>query len=134
MAVLLRWPLRERLRWCNRIEFHPYARLLVDIARETELGARRCARRNPKPVKLSLTEPRPLGRAGFQSLVYGAADAGSRDPVQVLKRGELEKNAPEPSPSARLAVTPLPAGDYDGLPFPPSTLDCVRTWDSSFRP
>lgn len=127
MAVLLCWPLRERLRWCNRIEFHLYARLLVDIARETELDARRCVRQSPKPVKLSLTEPRPLGRAGSQSPVYGAADAASRDPVQALKRGELENTLLNGLRDAHFAVTPLPAGDYDWLPFPPSTLDCFRT-------
>lgn len=46
MAGLLWRPLRERLRRCKRIEFHLNARLhlLVDVACETELDARRCVR------------------------------------------------------------------------------------------
>lgn len=77
-------------------------------------------KRNPTH-QLSLTEPCPLGRAGFQSLVSEAGDAGSRDPAQDLKRRELEKTPKRLNRlwDAHFAVTCLPAVHYDMLALHP---------------
>lgn len=71
------------------------------------------------PAQRSQAKPRPQGRAGFQSLVYGAGDAGPRDPVEDLKRRELEKRLLNHLREAHFAVTSLPAVDDDRLPLHP---------------
>lgn len=88
----------------ERIEFRLCGRLhpLVDVARETELDARgrKCEAR-----QLSLALP----QAGFQSPlpVYGAGDAGSRDPGSGSQERGAGGNAPESSLRRSFSLSPV---------------------------
>lgn len=70
------------------------SRLLVNVACETELDARRCCKCEAESHPATLTNRASSSGTGwfFRDWFLKAGDAGSREPLQDLKRRELEES------------------------------------------